>query len=1061
MGTDSTVNSPEVAILKNRIAALEERVLQLQQDNQTLRQFFDCAPLSYHSLNEQALVADVNLTWLDTLGYTREEVVGKPVNDFLHPQSRALFQQAFPSFKTQGEIHGAEFQLLKKDGATILAALDGKISRDDQGRFLRTHCILTDISERRRIEKELHLCQFVINQFADEVYWLSEDGHFLYTNTQACRALGYSPEELLGMTVYDINPIYSRADQQERMRRLTQEKHVTFETLHQTKEGLNYPVEVRTIRVQLDNQTYICSFARDITERKLTEARLMQDQLIIKDSPAVLFRWRAEEHWSIEVVSENVRQFGYEAGELLSGSVLYSSLIHPDDLERVKCEVDEYTASGTSSFQQEYRIMTRDGRMCWADDRTSVERDENGQVTHYQGIVVDITDRKRMEETLRASEARARTLVDFCPVGIFMADPDGRIVYENPATRRILGVTGNEVLGEKANAIHPDDKDRILTLWRQFVTGLAPEYDVEFRFVRPDQSECLVHGSAARVQSGQQLTGFVGTVMDISEQRRAERAEAANRAKSQFLANVSHEIRTPLNAIIGMTHLAMETSNDQQRQRFLRASKNGAENLLGILNDILDFSKIESGQVQLDCKPFDLGHLLDAVLATFDEAAREKGLALEGYVAGTLPQRFIGDELHLKQILLNLVGNALKFTDRGSVTLEISQVEGAGDSEKTPLDFKVCDTGTGIAPDMLESIFHSFEQADNSFTRRYGGVGLGLAIGRQLAQLMGGRLWVESQVGQGSTFHLTLDLRPVAEERTASQHRQKSDLPAKPAQLHILVVDDNELNRDVVKMILEKTHRVNIACDGLEALVMLSRATFDVILMDVQMPVMDGLSATAIIRALETGTPLARTLPEELVRSLRESRAGGHVTIVAMTAHAMAGDRERCLTVGMDGYMAKPFQPAQLLEMLDTLAASSDAVAEELQSSTASQVDQVVQSPQPTTVQQVAAYLHASTGLKLSQVDQLLSLAQRSVIENLSKAREALAREDHEAMGLASHSLKGTLLQCGLHVLAAKAEEIHAAVRSGGNLSFGELLDTLDADLSPFIEQTDSQPKPH
>jgi two-component system, sensor histidine kinase len=398
-----------------------------------------------------------------------------------------------------------------------------------------------------------------------------------------------------------------------------------------------------------------------------------------------------------------------------------------------------------------------------------------------------------------------------------------------------------------------------------------------------------------------------------------DKAEAANRAKSQFLANMSHEIRTPMNAILGMTHLARESRDEGQQQRFLGTVQNSAESLLGILNDILDLSKIEAGQMQFDYRSFNLNQLLETIVSTMNVPAVEKGLQLQTFKAQGLPERIIGDDLRLQQILLNLVGNAIKFTASGCVTIKVQPATDRYVEGKASLHFSVVDTGIGIAPEKLVEIFNSFQQADSSYTRQYGGTGLGLTISRQLTELMGGAMWVESRIETGSTFHFVLDFEPSAVEESSPAPASADAVGRMVRGLSILVVDDNEVNRDVAQLFLEKDHFVVTAHDGLEALRLLAKQPFDAVLMDVQMPLMDGLATTAIIRSLEKGRPHSQELPGDLARTLGRRLLGGHLPIIAMTAHAMGGDREMCLVAGMDSYITKPFQPKQLMEMCRVL----------------------------------------------------------------------------------------------------------------------------------------------
>lgn len=1162
------------------IAERQQAEQALRQSEKKYRLLFDGANDPIFISDIQGRILEVNQKACECFGYTHQELMAMTISQMNAPETVHFVQERIDRILEQ-EHSTFEAVHRRKDGTPVPNEVSARrILWEGQPAVIS---IWRDIFERKKMEEALRLTQFVVDSSADEAYWVAEDGRFLYVNDQACRATGYTREELLALSLFDIDPFFTEELLRESQILLQPGNDRVLETYHRTKSGSLYPVELRATLVEYEQQMVSCAFARDITERKRTEERLQQNRLIIENSPAVLFRWRAAEHWPVELVSENVQQFGYQPEELLSGTVLYADLVHPDDLERVGREVRDYSASGVDSFRQEYRILTKDGRVRWTEDHTRVERDPDGTVTFFQGVVVDVTERKRIElslleserhfremlstvhqiaimldvrgnvtfcndyvlaligwqreealgkhwfstflpqnigenvgaifataigqgtvpahfeneivtkrgerrlvvwsntvlrdehgqviaiaslgtditeqrrteQALRESEVRARTITDFCPIGIFMVDPEGRFVYENAAARRVVDLLPNETLGQGwLRSIHPDDRARAEGAWSQFKAGLMPVYAMEQRLILPDRTERLVHTRATRISIEGRLAGLIGTIEDISERSRAEKAEAANRAKSQFLANMSHEIRTPMNAILGMTHLAMTSRDEGQRQRFLMAIKQAGESLLGILNDILDFSKIEAGQLQLELRPFKLDHLVQAIVSIMNVPASEKGLTLAVAKAEGLPSTFVGDELRLKQIFLNLVGNAIKFTAKGSVTIGIKPEEGRTPEGKVAVHFSVTDTGIGIAPDKFEEIFNSFEQADSSYARHYGGVGLGLAISRQLTALMGGAIWVESVPGQGSSFHFILDLPPwtveLPDETSAVECRPDREV----RDLRILVVDDNELNREVATMMLAEEHRVSTAENGLEALELLAKETFDVVLMDVQMPQLDGLTTTTIVRALEQGKPVSRQLPRELFVALREKLAKGHVPIVAMTAHAMVGDKEMCFKAGMDGYITKPFQPAQLAEIFGSLADSHPAPASDL--SKPVEKSPAAASPlggKGMTAQHVLAYMLAATGLRAEQIEPLLGKARKSILVNLAEAGEALQREDYPTLGRAAHSLKGVLLQCGLNETASIAEDIQSATRTESPLPFAERLAFLRAQLADFLDQ--------
>jgi two-component system sensor histidine kinase/response regulator len=572
----------------------------------------------------------------------------------------------------------------------------------------------------------------------------------------------------------------------------------------------------------------------------------------------------------------------------------------------------------TPEVHSDDTLEFKDGRVF---DRHSEPLRAGGKCVGRVWAFRDITEHARAEEALKQKRNLLRALMEGVPDYVYVKDRESRFLLANKGVVELMGATdADELLGKTDFDYFPKELATPYYLDEQRIiqTG-RPLFNREEPCQGPEGERRWNLTTKVPFDDGAgQIIGIVGWGRDITEQKRIaeqlqqakEAAEAASRAKSEFLANMSHEIRTPMNGILGMTELVLGTELTPEQREHLELVETSAHSLLTVINDILDFSKIEARKLELDSSEFDLRAILEATTKTFAIPAERKGLELVCHVAPDVPLWVRGDATRLRQVVANLVGNALKFTNDGAVTLEVEAE--TRDEENVTLHFSVSDSGIGIPREKQDVIFQPFSQADGSTTRRYGGTGLGLTISARLVEMMGGRIWVESEEGEGSRFHFTARLgvaeAPADAAAKTSLVGARRGLAAAAGSgngqrgLNILVAEDNRVNQILIVRLLEKHgHTPVVVANGREALEAIEQRAFDMVLMDVQMPEMDGFEAAAIIRRREQGTE-------------------AHVPIIALTAHAMKGDRERCLAAGMDGYVSKPIRQEELFEAIDAAA---------------------------------------------------------------------------------------------------------------------------------------------
>jgi len=528
----------------------------------------------------------------------------------------------------------------------------------------------------------------------------------------------------------------------------------------------------------------------------------------------------------------------------------------------------------------------------------------------------DVTQRLRAEEALRQSELKFRTVADFTYDWEYWRGTDGNIIWVSPSCERISGYTPAEFLADgqlTTRIVHPDDRELFVLHLQGVEDQTHPPCDMDIRIITRTGKTIWVNHKCESIarEDGSPLGRRVCNT-DITDRKRMELdleqsknvAEASSKAKGEFLANMSHEIRTPLNGMLGMLQLLQGGPAGEDQQEFVDMALDAGRRLLGLLNDILDFSSIEAGRLSLHHAPMNLQEIFDSVEKLFRLACAPKALGLSFHIWPDVPPVLVGDEARIRQILFNVVGNAIKFTQAGAVRVEAWSAPCPGDAGRTMLHLAISDTGIGIPDEQVGYVFQRFTQSDASFTRKYEGAGLGLAIVKRLVALMDGSILVDSEVGRGTTIHLLLALGLPVREKSASAAPALPD--AAPARLRILLAEDEAVSRLAMRTMLTRMgHDVLAVSNGLEAVQAYEEQDFDCVFMDIQMPEMDGIAATRRIRAIQ------------------EQSSRAQVPVVALTAYAMSGDRERFMEAGMDGYVGKPVQEPELVEALALLMRGS------------------------------------------------------------------------------------------------------------------------------------------
>ena len=850
------------------------------------------------------------------LGYDEDDFLSNEIiiwGEITHPEDKPTVDQLMNEhIKGNTEEFISEHRLMCKNGSYKWMLDRGKIiSRKDDGTPEKFVGIYSDINKTKEIELALKDSEEKFRLIFDNsdvgITLCDSNGIYIKLNSAFADMLGYTQEEFSHLKMKDVT---FHEDLKKTKIFIDKLKSGELNFFKQEKRLVKKNGDIIWVKVNVsiyhnisENDSYFISVIEEITEQRKIREALAESEAKFRDLaellPELVFEF--DKGGSLTFVNIiGLEMMGYTREDVAAGKLNAIQMIAPEEVDIVMKNIKK-KLQGKNPATREYLMKRKDGSL-FPGIIYSTPVLHNGQPVGVRGIIIDITESKNMEEALRLSEQKYKHLLEDAAAGIFVINISGECILVNTKASEIFGYTKEEFYKLKLNDfIYKDDLCNVYKQMDFDLMNKGETVTVECRL--QSKKNILIDAEISLKMLDD--ANIQGIVHDISERKRTEKeiikakdeADRANMAKSEFLANMSHEIRTPLTAIIGTSDLLAESEINDVQLKYINILRNSGENLLTLINNVLDISKIESSYINLKNDEFDLIKTIESNIALMSIRAREKNTILNYRTDTKIPPILIGDTNRLSQILINLIGNAVKFTQNGKIYIEVSKNKIFKKQNTIELKFLIADTGEGIAPEEANKVFDKFFQVASS---AYKGSGLGLYISRKLVELMGGKMWVESQVGKGSQFYFTIKLKigsPVISQENKKEPDSNNYIYNKS--LNILIAEDDKYNRIILNDYFINTyHRVDIVENGKLAFEKFKANNYDFVLMDIQMPIMDGYTTTQEIRKWEN--------------KINKSPA----PIVALTAYAFKEDVEKCIQAGCTGYISKPVKKQALLDII-------------------------------------------------------------------------------------------------------------------------------------------------